>query len=71
MMFYGKASDTQRQQMDDCLANKNVKCVKGLVHQVTGMTMDNLSESDLPSFYKEKDRRLRLAVRPIISQIAY
>ena len=71
MMFYGKASDTQRQQMDDCLANKNVECVKDLVHQVTGMTMANLSESDLPSFYKEKDRRLRLAVRPVISQIAY
>lgn len=32
---------------------------------------ENINESDLPSFYKEKDRRLRLAVRPVISQIAY
>ena len=45
MTFYGKASDEQRQQMDDCLANENEKCVKDLVHQVTGMTMNNVKES--------------------------
>lgn len=45
MTFYGKASDEQRQQMDDCLANKNVDCVKDLVHQVTGMTMNNVKEA--------------------------
>jgi len=34
--------------------------------------MANISESDLtPSFYQEKDRLLGLAVRPVISQIAY
>ena len=70
MTFYGKASDEQRQQMDDCLANKNVECVKDLVHQVTGMTMANISESDL-TFYKEKDRRLRMAVRPVVSELAF
>jgi hypothetical protein len=70
MTFYGKASDEQRQQMDDCLANKNVECVKDLVHQVTGMTMVNISESDL-TFYKEKDRRLRMAVRPVVSELAF
>jgi hypothetical protein len=56
--------------MDDCLANKNVECVKDLVHQVTGMTMVNISESDL-TFYKEKDRRLRMAVRPVVSELAF
>ena len=72
MMFYGKASDEQRQQMEDCLVSKNVECVKDLVHQVTGMTMTNISESDLtPSFYKEKDRRLRMAVRPVIPELAF
>jgi hypothetical protein len=72
MTFYGKASDEQRQQMDDCLTNKNVECVKDLVHQVTGMTMANISESDLtPSFYKEKDRRLRMSVRPVVSELAF
>jgi hypothetical protein len=72
MTFYGKASDEQRQQMDDCLTNKNVECVKDLVHQVTGMTMTNISESDLtPSFYKEKDRRLRMSVRPVVSELAF
>ncbi len=45
MTFYGKASDEQRQQMDDCLANKNVDCVKDLIHQVTGMTMNNVKEA--------------------------
>lgn len=72
MMFYGKASDEQRQQMEDCLVSKNVECVKDLVHQVTGMTMTNISESDLtPSFYREKDRRMRMAVRPVVSELAF
>lgn len=72
MNFYGKASDEQRQQMDDCLANKNIECIKDLINQVTGMTMVNISESDLtPSFYQEKDRRLRMAVRPVIPELAF
>jgi len=75
MMFYGKASDEQRQQMDDCLADKNVECVKDLIHQVTGMTLHNITENDLPSdpqFYKRnQQQRLRNASRPVILEIAY
>ncbi len=72
MNFYGKASDEQRQQMDDCLANKNIECIKDLINQVTGMTMVNISESDLtPSFYRKKDRRMRMAVRPVIPELAF
>jgi hypothetical protein len=73
MTFYGKASDEQRQQMDDCLADKNVECVKNLIHQVTGMTLHNITENDLssPEFYKKRDQRLRYASRPVIREIAY
>ena len=75
MTFYGKASDEQRQQMDDCLADKNVECVKNLIHQVTGMTLHNITENDLPSdpqFYKRnQQQRLRNASRPVIPEIAY
>jgi len=73
MTFYGKASDEQRQKMDDCLADKNVECVKDLIHQVTGMTLHNITENDLssPEFYKKRDQRLRYASRPVIRDIAY
>lgn len=43
--FYRDASEDQIKQMEDCLANENEKCVKDLVHQVTGMTMNNVKEA--------------------------
>lgn len=77
MAFYKDASDEQRRQMEDYLANKNMEKVIDLIFQVTGMTMTNISESDLtpsfytPSFYKEKDTRLRMAVQPAVSELAF
>lgn len=43
--FYRDASEDQIKQMEDCLANENLDCVKNLVHQVTGMTMNNVKEA--------------------------
>ena len=51
--FYRDASEDQIKQMEDCLANENVECVKELVHQVTGMTMNNVKESVTdPRFFR-------------------
>lgn len=43
--FYRDASEDQIKQMEDCLANENLDCVKNLVHKVTGMTMNNVKEA--------------------------
>lgn len=44
MTFYGKATPEEEQQLEHCMRNRNVDCVKSLVAKVTGMEMDKISE---------------------------
>jgi len=48
--FYKKADNKQLSQMQDCLNNQNVECVKDLISTVTGMAMDKVAES----YYDDK-----------------
>ena len=53
MMFYPKATDDQRNQMDSCLDNKDFECVRSLITQVTGMSTDHLKEFELEEGWKD------------------
>jgi GH24 family phage-related lysozyme (muramidase) len=44
MMFYAKATQDQCDQLEDCMKDQNVSCVKNLITKVTGMTMDKIQE---------------------------
>lgn len=44
MVFYGKATPEEEQQMQHCMESKNVACVKQLLTKVTGMPVDKIDE---------------------------
>jgi lysozyme len=44
MMFYAKASQDQCDQLEGCMKEQNIQCVKSLITKVTGMTMDKIQE---------------------------
>ena len=44
MMFYAKATPDQCDQLEGCMKNQNIQCVKSLITKVTGMTMDKIQE---------------------------
>jgi hypothetical protein len=48
--FYNKATDEEDKQMQHCMQNNNVECVKSLITRVTGMKMDTIKEQ--PSMTK-------------------
>lgn len=44
MMFYAKASQDECDQLEGCMKDQNVQCVKSLITKVTGMTIDKIQE---------------------------
>ena len=44
MMFYAKASQDQCDQLEGCMKNQDIQCVKNLITKVTSMTMDKIQE---------------------------
>lgn len=42
--FYNKATTEEEKQMQHCMENKNVECVKSLITRVTGIEMDKIKE---------------------------
>ena len=58
--FYKKANQEELSDMEDCLKNNNVECVKNLIQKVTGMEMDKINES----YYEDKEKeRLKRSLR--------
>jgi len=45
MAFYNKATAEEEKQMQHCMQNNNVECVKSLITRVTGMEMDKIKET--------------------------
>ena len=46
MAFYNKATAEEEKQMQHCMQNNNVECVKSLITRVTGMEMDKIKETN-------------------------
>ena len=47
MAFYNKATAEEEKQMQHCMENNNVECVKSLITRVTGMEMDKIKETNV------------------------
>jgi GH24 family phage-related lysozyme (muramidase) len=58
--FYKKANQEELSDMENCLINNNIECVKNLIQKVTGMEMDKINES----YYADKEKeRLQRSLR--------